>query len=411
MSDGVIVADDEGRFILVNPAAEDMLHLHTSDAPNEEWAKRHGLYLPDTVTPYPVDEFPLMQAIRGEAVEGVEVFVGRLTARADRWLSVNATPLKDDEGVLHNGVAVFHDITARKRAEEELLKAKDAAEAANRAKSQFLANMSHELRTPLNAIIGYSEMLQEQAEDLDQPESIPDLQKIHSAGKHLQSLIDDILDLSKIEAGKMELFVETFEVSAIRPGRGDDDQTAVEKNGNTLRREDARRRRLHTRRHDEGATGAVQPPQQRLQVHRPNGSSPWTSRVRRRAGSEWMQFRVGDTGIGMTAEQMDKLFQEFTQVDASTTRRYGGTGLGLAISRSILPNDGRRHHRRERRGQRLDVHCPDPREGRDDAVSEERIVPLQAAGSRSRVGRPAASDDTVLVIDDDPIVQDLMGRL
>ena len=237
MSDGVIVADDEGSLILVNPAAQTMLRLDGEPAPRDQWAHRYGLYLPDTVTPYPMDRFPLMQAVRGEAIADVEVFAQQPGREDGRWLSVNATPLKDEDGVLHNGVAIFHDITALKHAAEELLNAKDAAEAANRAKSQFLANMSHELRTPLNAIIGYSEMLQEEAAGSGRATSfIPDLQKIHAAGKHLLALINDILDLSKIEAGKMELFLETFDVAD--DGRATSSRPSSrwsEKNGNAAR--------------------------------------------------------------------------------------------------------------------------------------------------------------------------------
>jgi signal transduction histidine kinase/DNA-binding response OmpR family regulator len=407
MSDGVIVADDEARFILVNPAAEDMLHLHKSDAPNEGWAKRHGVYLPDMVTPYPVDQFPLMQAVRGEALEGVEVFVSHSRARTGRWLSVNATPLKDEEGVLHNGVAVFHDITARKRAEEELLKAKDAAEAANRAKSQFLANMSHELRTPLNAIIGYSEMLQQQAEDLDQQESIPDLEKIHSAGRHLQSLIDDILDLSKIEAGKMELFVEPFDVSALVHDVVTTIKPLVERNSNTLQ---------VTCQDNIGFMRADMMKVRQVLFNLLSNACKFTEHgavsleVSRQttAGTDWMQFRVSDTGIGMNPQQMEKLFHEFTQVDASTTRKYGGTGLGLAISQRFCRMMGGDIIVESVDGKGSTFLSRLPAKVKT-LVTEERIVQVDAT-SRP-VSSAGSADDTVLVIDDDPIVQDLMGRL
>jgi signal transduction histidine kinase len=112
-------------------------------------------------------------------------------------------------------LAIVREVTDRKRAEKQLLTSKDAAEQANHSKSIFLADMSHELRTPLNAIIGYSEMLIEEAEDLGEPDSIPDLQRIQTAGNHLLTLINDILDISKIEAGKMELYPETFDVSYV----------------------------------------------------------------------------------------------------------------------------------------------------------------------------------------------------
>ena len=369
MSDGVIVADEAGRFILFNPAAESILHCRLAEAPTETWSARFGFHLPDAVTPYPADEFPLVKAIRGHAVEAADVFIRHSGVPEGLWVSVNATPLRDEEGVLHNGVAVLHNITTHKRAEEALLKAKDAAEAANRAKSQFLANMSHELRTPLNAIIGYSEMLQEQALDSGQNESIPDLQKIHSAGRHLQSLIDDILDLSKIEAGKVELFLETFDVGDVVRDVLTTIEPLVEKNGNTLQA------------HYPPDLGVIRADMTRLRqilFNLLSNACKFTERgsIRLDAfrsvtdGTEWIHFRVSDTGIGMTPEQINRLFQEFTQVDASTTRKYGGTGLGLAISRRFsemmggqisvesalgggstfsCPNSGRTHQRRRRR--------------------------------------------------------------
>jgi len=407
MSDGVIVADEEGRFILVNPAAEEILRVQLSDAPTDEWASRYGFYLPDMVTPYPTDQFPLVQAIRGQAVGAADVFVSHARAPEGIWISLNATPLKDEEGVLHNGVAVFRDITVHKRAEEELLKAKEAAEAANRAKSHFLANMSHELRTPLNAIIGYSEMLQEQALDLAQEDSIPDLQKIHSAGKHLQSLIDDILDLSKIEAGKMDLFVENFDMSQMIDDVVITIQPLVEKSGNTL---DARYS-------DElGVMRGDMTKVRQILFNLLSNACKFTEKgaislevsVRRADDRDWMHFRLSDTGIGMTAEQIERLFQEFTQVDASTTRRYGGTGLGLAISRrfcemmggqiSVVSTLGK--------GSTFSFQIPSNTEsaGPEEAAA---AAPRAWVSSRAPAG---ALHNTVLVIDDDPLVHDLMGR-
>jgi len=216
----------------------------------------------------------------------------------------------------------------RQSAEE----AREAAEAANRAKSAFLANMSHELRTPLNAIIGYSELLEEEAADGGHEDLVPDLQKICTSGKHLLRLINSVLDLSKIEAGKMTLFVETFEIGTLVEEVVSTAKPLVDKNRNTLALEsDLNLGKLK---------GDVTKLKQVLLNLLSNASKftengTITLEARRTADLQgsWVRFRVSDTGIGMTSEQLGKLFQAFTQADGATTRKYGGTGLGLVLSR------------------------------------------------------------------------------
>ncbi|MCL4295120.1 MAG: HAMP domain-containing protein [Anaerolineae bacterium] len=245
--------------------------------------------------------------------------------------------------------AVQEELAVRKRTEAQLALARDQAVEANRAKSQFLANMSHELRTPLNAIIGYSEILQEEVETLGQPDLIPDLIKIKTAGNQLLGLINDILDLSKIEAGKMTLYPESFDivelvhdvVITIQPlinkkanqlvlNCPDDlglmvaDMTKVRQSLFNLLSNAAKFtengvitltvERINERQKDEG--GRMNEENNNFIPH----------------PSSFILFGVSDTGIGMTPEQVARLFQAFTQADASTTRKYGGTGLGLAIT-------------------------------------------------------------------------------
>ncbi len=225
-------------------------------------------------------------------------------------------------------------LAALEQSEIELRQAKDAADLANRSKSQFLANMSHELRTPLNAIIGYSEMLQEDAADLGQAEMVPDLHKIHTAGKHLLALINDILDLSKIEAGKMEIYPETFTLAHMLEDVLSTVSPLLEKRHNAFA--------LQTSEPLGTMTTDITKLRQIL-VNLLSNASKFTEQgqitldvVRQtEATGEWLTFRVTDSGIGMTAEQLQKLFKPYTQADSSTTRKYGGTGLGLTISKQF----------------------------------------------------------------------------
>lgn len=229
---------------------------------------------------------------------------------------------------------LYQEIIERKKIEEALKEAKEAAEAANLAKSQFLANMSHELRTPLNAIIGYSEMLEEEAEELENDGFVSDLNKIHAAGKHLLGLINDVLDISKIEAGKMELFLETFDLNELIQEVTSTAQPLIEKNTNMLT---VNRPAILGTMH----TDLTKLRQMLLNLlsnaakFTENGTIRLGIELYQKQEEEWITFSVTDNGIGITQEQQRKLFQPFTQADSSTTRRYGGTGLGLAITKKF----------------------------------------------------------------------------
>ncbi len=218
--------------------------------------------------------------------------------------------------------------------------------------------MSHELRTPLNAIIGYSEMLQEEAEDADADAFLPDLQRINSAGKHLLGLINDILDLSKIEAGRMDVFVESFDLRRLVDDVEAVVRPLVEKNGNTLvltcpdeigemSADQTKLRQTLFNLLSNAAKftdqGVIQlrvaretPPPTPLHCDGEGSTAdrfPLSTAVGRGSGGGAFTFAVTDTGIGMTDEQLGRLFEAFSQAEAATRSTYGGTGLGLAISR------------------------------------------------------------------------------
>jgi signal transduction histidine kinase/DNA-binding response OmpR family regulator len=314
---------------------------------------------------------------------------------------------RDELGEL---AGAFNEMAGNLReAHAALEEARAAAEQANEAKSTFLANMSHELRTPMNAIIGYSEMLLEDAEDLGQDDFVPDLNKILAASRHLLALINDILDLSKIEAGKMTLYLEAFPVLDLVEDVAVTIQPMVDKNANRLALDVPE---------DIGELRADQTKVRQTLFNLLSNASKFTEKgtisliVRRQPGptGDMLSFRVADSGIGMSPEQVAKVFDAFTQADASTTRKYGGTGLGLTISRQFCRMMGGDLSVESVQGvgttftMTLPVVVQDPVRGTSKVGDDE-----QAARAGTSPASPPPGE-TILVIDDDDAARDLAER-
>ena len=292
------------------------------------------------------------------------------------------------------------DREARERLEgknAELLESQKAAEAANEAKSTFLANMSHELRTPLNAIIGYSEMLIEDAED-ENEDFIPDLDKINNSGKHLLGLINDILDLSKVESGKMELYLESFELEKVIKEIESTIKPLIEKNKNSLK--------IDYQSNEKTMKADVTKVRQIL-LNLLSNSAKFTKEgdisikvLSSERIENAIDFIVADTGIGMNPEQVEKVFKPFTQADEKTTRKFGGTGLGLTITKMFA----------EMMGGSIEI---DSEEGKGTTFTV--TLPLNVV-DKSKEGidlKEKISKDagyTILVIDDDDNAQDMMKK-
>ncbi len=324
---------NQQRIIYVSPACEKIWNLSYQSLLSEPEAFWDAIHPDDRDRVKAAFE----KQVRGDYDEEYRV------VRSDGsvcWVRDRAFPVRNETGEIYRIVGIAEDITQRKLA-EEFQKVAQTAQAASQAKSAFLANMSHELRTPLNAIIGYSEMLKEDAEDLGHEDFIPDLHKIQTAGKHLLSLISDILDISKIEAGRMELYLETFNPAHLIEDVVSTVESLVEKNSNKfevnyagdlgMMYADITKTRQILLNLLSNAAKFTEDGTITLSIERVKHDSLTTQEIAE--SSDLMIFRVADTGIGIPPEQMRHLFQAFMQGDASTTRKYGGTGLGLTISR------------------------------------------------------------------------------
>jgi PAS domain S-box-containing protein len=423
-SDIVLILDRQGNVEYGSPSFTTILGYSLSDF----W--EHSLF--DFVHPNSVAT--VQAALHQLLQEGVGLpFELQFRHRSGTWVIMEAI----SNNLLHDpaiaGIILnLRDITERKQA-EELKTAKEAAEQANQAKSQFLANMSHELRTPLNAIIGYSEMLQEEAIDLAQDSFIPDLKKIHGAGKHLLTLINDILDLSKIEAGRMDLYLETFEIlpaiqeiiGTIEPLAAANQNTLVlncAPNLGTMHADLTKIRQnllnLLSNACKFTENGTITLTVQSVQ----NDSTPDRDNNKNevKKDTSLTLFQVSDTGIGMTPEQVERIFEAFIQADASTTRKYGGTGLGLAITQQFCHLMGGEIRVESELGQgscftmQLPTIVQPSRQSsnlsRIDSQPFSRLASPCSTANTTDSKTLSKTLSTILVIDDDPTVHALMHR-
>ena len=318
--DGVIVLDPQKRVVDINPAAMDIL-----DQPNRSMIGKPAEIL---FARYH-DRFDYLWSKQDARIE-LQIDHGTEPQVFDTRL----TQLQGKRGEHTGYLIVVSDITERKQNEQILYEAKEMAEAANIAKSSFIGTMSHELRTPLTTIIGYCELLQRQADELEKAQLTEDLSAIWSAGHHLLALVNNLLDLSKIEAGQMALFLDEFDVRMLIDEIITTSRPLVESHGNTF---------VVKCPADLGTMSSDPTKIRQILFNILSNAAKFTERgvvtfeVEReeKNGTVSMAFHITDTGIGIETDKIPYLFEAFTQADSSTTRRYGGTGLGLSLSRHL----------------------------------------------------------------------------
>jgi PAS domain S-box-containing protein len=396
LADGIIACDEHGKLSLFNPASREIHGIDMEQLPAEQWAERYQLFHEDGVTPMRTQDIPLYRAYQGEIIKNQEMVIEH---RDGRKLTIVASgqAMYDDQGDKIGAVVTMHDISEQKRVGIELQRAKEAAEAANRAKSAFLANMSHELRTPLNAILGFAQIMTRDTSLA--AEHRRELATIERAGQHLLSLINDVLDISRIEAGRISLRSEVFSLAETLTGIEEMLRVRATAKGLALRFE------CHGELHPYLLGDA--PHLRQVLINLLGNAVKYTDRgavsLHLYPVDGHIRFEVRDTGPGIAAEEQTRIFQAFYQTEVGVNKGEG-TGLGLTISREFV----------HLMGGELAVESS-PGHGSTFSFT----IPLAAAGApeaHTQPGRvigiePGQQNWRILVAEDHPDSRDLICRL